>query len=173
MLLSEFCVEPDATQGTDGVEPLLPPSPVEKAPVPIERFVVGINLPFYQYADLGVFPYGERDVGGFSSRPAKLQRHFALFKKNRIQVVRVFLLGDLRTGVTYDAAGRVSGLDKYALKDLEALIAAAATNEVALCPVLIDFMAADGSRDREYGAKRWKDGEAPEVFLNRNTGQPS
>ncbi|MGA2149255.1 MAG: hypothetical protein ABSH49_30320 [Bryobacteraceae bacterium] len=181
LLLSEFRVEPVppppplkspaelslADLMEDLATAALAPSPLpfEKTPVPIERFVVGINLPFYRYADVGRFRYGGRDIGGFSSRPAKLQRDFALFRKNRIDVVRVFLLGDLRTGVTRDAAGKVSGLDKYALKDLDALIAAAAANSVALCPVLIDFKIADGSRDRQYGAKRWEDGEAPEVLL--------
>ena len=165
LLMSGFHTEPDGGQSGE-VQTTNLAAPVSKSPVPIGQFAIGINLPFYHYGDIGAFPFGGREIGGFSSRPAKLNRHFALFAEHRIKVVRVFLLSDLRTGVTYDESGKVSDLDAYALRDLDALISAASANSISLCPVLIDFMIADQSRERIYGARKWNDGEAPQVLLD-------
>ena len=165
LLLSEFRIDKDPNVQEPGTvaERLVP---FDKKPVAPDQFTVGLNLPFYFYADVGLFPFGGRDIGGFSARPDKLQRHFALFRKNKIDAVRVFLLGDLRTGVTRDGAGKVNGLDQYALKDIDSLLAAAATHRVALVPVLVDFLALDGQLERSYGSKHWKDGEARKDILD-------
>jgi hypothetical protein len=165
LLLSELRNEPDP-DGQSGLATILSRAAVEKAPVPPDRFVVGINLPFYQYGDVGRYPYGNRNVGGFSARPDKLHRHFARLREHGIDVVRVFLLGDLRTGVLRDAVGRVTGLDAYVEPDIDALLAAATANSIRLMPVLLDFLALDNQLEREHGSRRWMDGEARQDLLS-------
>lgn len=167
LLLSEFRVEDQPAQ-TVSVVAVPKKPPVKKTPLPIEEFVVGINYAFINYGwDIGNCPYGGRTAGGFSSYRHKLDRDFALFKSKGIRVVRVFLLGDLRTGLTYEN-GKVSGLDEYVTKDVEALISAAAKNDIKLLPVLLDFLVADGTAKRNYGFERWqwKEGEAPQLITD-------
>lgn len=168
LILSEFRVVPNPHLSPER-ETAATRAPANTKPVPIGDFLVGINYAFINYGwDVGQCPYGQRDVGGFSSFRQKLDRDFAIFRAHGVSLVRVFLLGDVRTGVVMDANGNVVGLDKYVAKDIDALISAAAKNEVKLLPVLIDFLAADGVSARDVGAPRWNlnEGEAPQLLVN-------
>ncbi|HEX3035740.1 MAG TPA: hypothetical protein VHT73_11530, partial [Thermodesulfobacteriota bacterium] len=168
LLLSEFRIEDNPHQVDTSIS-VRERSPVKKSPIPIENFMVGINYPWINYGwDVGISPYDGRDIGGFSSRRYKLERDFALFKAKGIQVARVFLLADLRTGLVYDEDGKVSGLDKYVAADIDALVDVAAKNGIKLIPVLLDFTVADGMSELDLGFPfwRWKLGEAPQFIVN-------
>lgn len=151
-----------------------PPRGRQKAQATQSRtgaLVVGIN--YGPGTDVGLFPYGGRDLSrGFSANRQQLEREFELFCSKGVDVVRVFLLGDLRTGLTYNAAGYVSGLDSYVLKDLDALIETAATHGIKLIPVLVDFLAADGVAESRLLDRVVKVGESPQVFVNAEHRRP-
>jgi hypothetical protein len=78
----------------------------------------------------------------------------------------VFLLGDLRTGLRYDASGRVAGLDEGVMRDLGALLESAGASGIRLIPVLVDFLAADGARESVLLDTVAPVGEAPQVFID-------
>jgi hypothetical protein len=166
LLLSDFWI-------TSAVTPRAPldvrraplpeaPSPAARPPLPL----VGINYAFIGFGtDLGTFPYGDRDVSrGFSAHTEKLARDFDIFCRKHLDLVRVFLLDDLRAGVRYDAAGYVAGLDTAVLPDLNALLEAAAGHGTSLIPVLVDFLAADGAAQSALLNRVVAVGESPLVF---------
>ena len=73
-------------------------------------------------------------------------------------VVRVFLFGDLRSGVMFDKAGEVVSVTPRAQANMGTLLNIAAEEKVVLIPVLLDFGLADGvSSSGPDGA--WKLGE--------------
>jgi hypothetical protein len=129
--------------------------------------LVGINYAFFEFgSDVGRSAYPGYDGSrGFSANRHRLVREFDLFCRKGVDLVRVFLLGDLRTGVTYDSAGMVSGLDEFALADLRALLDAA-TTRVALMPVLIDFLIADRAHESRLLDRTVRVGEAPQVIVD-------
>lgn len=165
LLLSPISVE-DNPRALEPVMVATARPTVDRKPVPPEQFLVGINYPWINYGwDLGQAPFGSRTQCGFSSLQPKLERDFSKLHESGIKVVRVFLLGDLRAGVVYDKGKMPVGLDLCVAKDLAALTEAASKCGVQLMPVLIDFLIGDGTLDREYGAKRWKEGEAPHFLI--------
>ncbi len=107
----------------------------------LDRFVVGVNLPWIGYGtDVGAslwFP-----GGGLSQQPAALERldqTLADLARDGFSVVRVFLLCDARSGVRFDHAGVPLGLDAAVFPDLDAMLAAARRHRIGLMPVLVDF----------------------------------
>ncbi len=168
--LSEFRIKSNP-RSTPVKLPLVTNKPIDRKPVMKHEFMVGLNYAFINYGwDIGQCPYGQRDIGGFSTQRHKLERDFSDFKANGIKLVRVFLLGDLRTGVVLNADGYVTGLDKHVLPDLDALIDVAAKHGIKLMPVLVDFLIADGVSNRDIGEARWvmNEGEAVPLLIEQN-----
>jgi hypothetical protein len=168
LFLSEFRVEADREPQSfpQAVRSSRTLSDIQVAPQS-SAALIGINYPWNNYGwDVGKAPFGGREIGGFSAYRAKLRRDFALLRKSGVRVVRVFLLCDARAGLVLGPNGLVQALDSYVLRDLDALTDAAAEHELLLVPVLVDFLIADGQLDRQYGPKRWKEGEAPHLLID-------
>ena len=106
-----------------------------------ESFVIGANLPWVGYGtDFGASAWSPE--GGLAADPqrlARLDQTFARLACDRIAVVRVFVLCDLRSGVRFDADGLPTGVDDALFADLDALIVTARRQHVRLMPVLLDF----------------------------------
>ena len=107
--------------------------------------MVGVNLPWIGYGtDVGAslwFP-----DGGLSRRPEALERldgTLAALARDRVRVVRLFLLCDARSGVRFDDEGFPIGIDDAVLADTDAMVAAARRHQVGLMPVLLDFHICD------------------------------
>jgi hypothetical protein len=169
LLLSEIHIEDDP-RSPALPQPATKHPALEKKPVPIETFEVGINYPFQKYGfDVGLYPFGGRDICGFSSHQFALDRDFRKFREHGIGLVRVFVLADLRTGALMDRQGAITGLDRCVGPDINALVDAAARNSLKLMPVLIDFLIADGSSpEQEPGTRRWTQGEYPHLIVDPN-----
>lgn len=107
----------------------------------LDRFVVGVNLPWVGYGtDVGAS--GWFPDGGFARQPAALDtldRTFGALARDDIQVVRVFLLCDARSGVQFEDDGTPTGIDDTVFPDIDALIATARRHHIGLMPVLFDF----------------------------------
>src|SRR5919107_394009 len=105
------------------------------------RFIVGANLPWVGYGtDIGASAW--YPDGGFARQPAAvdvLDRTFATLAHDGIPVVRVFLLCDLRSGVTFDRDHVPSGLDRAVIPDIATLVDTARRHGIGLIPVLLDF----------------------------------
>lgn len=110
-------------------------------------YLGGANLPWINYGwDLGDHPWGG-PPSGFANNRAALAQDFAYLKSKLVQVVRLFLFCDFRTGLEYDGSGNVVGVDPYVYADMWALLDVAQRNGLKLVPVLMDFMLADGVSD--------------------------
>jgi hypothetical protein len=131
-------------------------------PVSARKFLAGVNLPWLNaFWDVGRNPYGT-EPGGFSHNRPKLDADFAYLSSKSVEVMRVFLFGDLRTGVEFDANGHPTGLDEYALADVQALFDSAREHRLWLIPVLFSFELADGVSS-EGGARV---GEHPDLIAD-------
>jgi hypothetical protein len=168
LLLSDFWITGTAAAPSAAADPLERPLPLAPPLAHRAEMLVGLNYAVIGFGtDVGIFPYGDRDISrGFSAHRQKLARDFDLFRTKGVDIVRVFLLGDLRSGLQYDAAGRVSGLDAAAMDDLDALIEAAGAHGLKLIPVLVDFLAADGVAESALLDRVVPVGEAPLVFTD-------
>jgi len=123
-------------------------------------FNSGINLPWLNYGwDIGRNPWEDKH-GGFSSNKEVLNEKFKFFKEIGVNVVRVFLFCDLRSGVIFDN-NRLT-FDKYVYKDFNTLIEITENIGIKILPVLFDFTIADGVEE-ENGIKV---GEHPEIFYD-------
>ncbi len=168
--ISPISIEPSSHRVEKVTKAPLPECATAPRATPREEFIVGINYPWIHYGwDIGKTPYGGRRSCGFSWHEMRLDVDFAALREAGVDLVRVFLLGDLRTGVILDDAGAVSGLDECVGSDLASLIDAAKKHEISVMPVLIDFLAADGVKDRELGPGEdmvWLEGEHPELLVD-------
>jgi hypothetical protein len=80
-------------------------------------------------------------------------------------VVRVWLFGDLRGGITFDAAGDPVSVTPRARANMKVLLDMAAEEKVVLVPVLLDFGMADGVKaSGPDGA--WKVPERPDLITD-------
>jgi hypothetical protein len=80
-------------------------------------------------------------------------------------VVRVWLFGDLRGGVRFDAAGDPIGVTERARANMKVLLEMAAAEKLVLVPVLLDFGMADGvAASGPDGA--WKVPERPDLITD-------
>ncbi|MEE8522655.1 MAG: hypothetical protein V3T72_01890, partial [Thermoanaerobaculia bacterium] len=124
--------------------------------------------------DVGRTPFGGRKSCGFSWHEMRLDADLAALSEAGVDLVRVFLLSDLRTGVILDDAGAVGGLDACVERDLASFVAAARRHGLRVMPVLIDFLVADGVEDRELGPGEdmiWSEGEHPELLMGAKKRQ--
>jgi hypothetical protein len=168
LLLSNVMLEDDP-HAVDLVAALDARHPVEKQPVPFDQFQIGVNYGTghrYGY-NAGLYPFGGRNLCGFSDHRQKLLRDFRSLAENDIHLVRIFLMDDLRSGVVLDQTGRASGLDPCARRDVRALIETAADAGIQLIVVLMDYLIADGARPaKEFGVRRWSEGEHPQLIID-------
>ena len=119
----------------------------------------GANLPWINYGwDLGENPYGGPH-GGFSANTAALSAGFGGLEEYCVGLVRVFLFGDVRTGIEETKDGTLS-FDGYVYADMDALLAAAQDHGLRLMPVLVDYLMADGINEE----KPYAVGERPEYL---------
>ncbi len=114
---------------------------------------------------LGIAPWGEH--WGFSSAltRASLVKDLQFLKAHGIRVVRVFLFGDLRTGLRYDAQGHPIGFSQYVYRDMAALLDICRREQMLLVPSLVDFLVADGVT-REGPGLAWEVGEQPQLLTD-------
>jgi len=115
--------------------------PGERPGWPFGRFFVGANLPWIDYGcDFGTsawFP-----DGGLGARPDALNSYVAALDRlagDRVRIVRLFLLCDLRSGVRFDSDGAPCGLDDVFFRDVDLAMDTAAERGLGLLPVLFDF----------------------------------
>jgi len=73
--------------------------------------------------------------------------------------------------VVWDQQGLARGLDRCVPRDLKVVVESAARHKVALLPTLLDFLVADGVRERRYGEKVWEEGEHPEILTEPKARQ--
>lgn len=89
--------------------------------------------------------------GGLELVREQIEKDFAMYARNKIALVRVWLMCDLRRGLIKDAQGN-SILDKNCWKkDLGILLSAAEKAGIEIIPVLLDFTLADGSVRERLG----------------------
>jgi hypothetical protein len=80
-------------------------------------------------------------------------------------VVRIWLFGDLRSGVTFDGEGTPVAVTDRSRRSLDVLLRLAVEEGVVLVPVLLDFGMADGvGRTGPDGA--WVVGERPDLVID-------
>jgi hypothetical protein len=113
-----------------------------------EQFLLGANLPWIDYGcDFGAsawFP-----DGGLGARPDALARFDAVMDRlaaDRVSIVRLFLLCDLRSGIRFDAEGNPLGPDDAFFRDADAVFDTAAVRGMRLLPVLFDFHLCDAAQ---------------------------
>jgi len=75
---------------------------------------------------------------GVSTRRAAVQRDFEQMASLGFTVVRWFVFGDGRAGITYDEQGLPTGLDAPFFRDLDAALEIAGSVDIALVLVLLD-----------------------------------
>lgn len=153
----------------------LPPCDPTGHPRSRDEFIVGVNYPWIHYGwDVGRNPSGERTSCGFSTHAVRLRKDFRRLHDAGVDLVRVFVFGDLRTGVVFNEEGYAQGLDECVRRDLRELFAAATEARLPLMLALLDYKAADGIERRERGRKtkeddeggNWDEGERPRVFID-------
>ncbi|HYF04710.1 MAG TPA: hypothetical protein VEA59_00915 [Patescibacteria group bacterium] len=107
---------------------------------------VGVNLPWYTYGyDIGgrehtpwkVTPYG------YANNAPRVTRDFMMLKAHGIDIVRVAIFCDLRSGVVWER-GRFVSFNQAAEEDFTELLKIATETGMLLIPVLFDFSIADG-----------------------------
>jgi len=124
-----------------------------------KNFFVGINYPWHYYGmDVGQNPYGQPENAGWSANQEKLIADFEMFKESGIDIVRIYIFFDLRTGLTYQD-GKLLAFDKYVWRDIESIFVAAHKTDMKIIPVLFDFGVADG-QGKDNGS-----GEHPELLF--------
>lgn len=124
------------------------------------------NNRYHTYGtSLGVAPWG--DHWGFSSplTDKAVTEDLRYLKAHGVRVVRVFLFGDFRAGLTYDARGRPVGFTRLVEEDMRVLLARCRHEQVLLIPSLVDFLVADGVT-REGPGLRWEVGERPDLITD-------
>ena len=102
---------------------------------------VGANLPWLDYGqDFGRSAW--RPDGGLAvaSRRERLRRELGRLADSGARLVRLWLLGDGRSGLRLDASGSPIGLDECVLPDLDALLAALREAGLRGLLVLMDFL---------------------------------
>lgn len=114
---------------------------------------------------LGIAPWG--DHWGFSSplTANAITEDLRYLKAHGIRVVRIFLFGDFRAGLTYDARGRPNGFARLVREDMQALLDLCRREQILLIPSLVDFLVADGVT-REGPGLRWEVGEHPDLLTD-------
>jgi Cellulase (glycosyl hydrolase family 5) len=112
--------------------------PTGKFPDP-SKFIAGVNYPWYQYgADFGTTAWGHQGVSN-PSTAAGIDKDFAYLQSQKVLLVRWYLFCDGRAGLVYGKDGRVTGVDDYLFKDIDAAINLAEEHNIHLMLVLVDY----------------------------------
>jgi hypothetical protein len=107
----------------------------------MDERAVGANLPWLDYGlDFGRSAW--RPEGGLAvpSRRERLRRELGRLADSGARLVRIWLLGDGRSGLLVDDSGRPRGLDARFLPDLDAALDAFREAGLRAMPVLMDFL---------------------------------
>jgi peptidoglycan/xylan/chitin deacetylase (PgdA/CDA1 family) len=80
-------------------------------------------------------------------------------------IVRIFLFADLRSGIDFDKTGVPVGFTPIALQSMDTLFRLALEEQVALMPVVFDFLMADGKSSPHFPGD-WLGGEAAHLITN-------
>jgi hypothetical protein len=102
---------------------------------------VGANLPWLDYGqDFGRSAW--RPEGGLAvpERRERLRRELGRLADSGARLVRLWLLGDGRAGLSLDGAGQPVGLDERFFPDLDAALEALAEADLQALLVLVDFL---------------------------------
>ncbi len=119
------------------------------------EFVVGANLPWLDYGqDFGASAWQPR--GGLSrpERRERLRRALGELAASGASLVRWWLLGDGRAGLSEDGDGRIAGLDDRFLPDVDAAVEALREAGLRVLFVLVDFLWLEKPRRRERRTAR-------------------
>jgi len=121
----------------------------------------GVNLPWLDYgSDVGRDPAGGPPKG-FAAQRQRLRADLTYLAAKGVKLVRVFVFGDLRTGMDFHpVANWPTGLDPYAMADFRALVEECQQAGLRLVPVLLDYQIADGVG----GAPGAAEGEHPNLI---------
>ena len=175
MLLSGITVR-ELRPGPVRVQTYKPNPPVDRSPVPPDRFQVGVNydwIPQFGYS-VGVFGFSGRTRCGMSEplNTFRLHRDFARLARHNIRLVRLWIWADLRSGavITDRPGSGTSGVipDRCYLADLTTMLDALEAHGLSGIFSLFDFKIADGVEPRKtYGSRIWAEGEFPELVTRR------
>lgn len=112
---------------------------IRSASPPLDLPFMGLNYPWHQYGhDFGANAWGHDGVSSTRSRPV-VEADFAAMRRHGVEVVRWFVWADGRASPEFDQDGYVTGLDEAFYADLDAALAIAAQNDIALLLVLFDY----------------------------------
>ena len=104
-------------------------------------FLIGANLPWLEYGqDFGSSAWRPRGGVACSDRRERLRRELAAAADAGASVVRWWLLGDGRAGLTETPSGRATRLDDRVCDDLDAALAALREAGLRALFVLTDFL---------------------------------
>lgn len=107
----------------------------------MDECFVGANLPWLDYGlDFGTSAW--RPEGGLAvpGRRERLRRELGRLAESGARLVRLWLLGDGRSGLKLDSSGRLDGLDERFLPDLDAALDALREAGLRAMLVLMDFL---------------------------------
>jgi len=105
------------------------------------EFVVGANLPWIDYGqDFGTCAWQPRGGLARPERRERLRRALREIADSGASLVRWWLLGDGRAGLSEDGEGRITGLDDRLLADVDTGVLALGEAGLRAQFVLVDFL---------------------------------
>lgn len=105
------------------------------------ELVVGANLPWLDYGqDFGASAWNPRGGLARPERRERLRRALGDLAGSGASLVRWWLLGDGRAGLSEDGEGRISGLDDRLLADVDTGVEALGEAGLRVQFVLVDFL---------------------------------
>ena len=111
------------------------------------ELVVGANLPWLDYGqDFGASAWQPRGGLARPERRERLRRALGDLAGSGASLVRWWLLGDGRAGLSEDGEGRITGLDDRLLADVDASVLALREAGLLTQFVLVDFLWLDTGR---------------------------
>ena len=111
------------------------------------ELVVGANLPWLDYGqDFGASAWNPRGGLARPERRERLRRALGDLAGSGASLVRWWLLGDGRAGLSADGEGRITGLDDRLLADVDAGVEALGEAGLRVQFVLVDFLWLDPGR---------------------------
>src|SRR5437899_461357 len=147
---------------------------------PGQTFASGVNYPWNNYGwdfglskwDLAAGGDGKKGVS-LPANSTKIDADFVKFQQNGLRVVRWFVFGDCRMGVTFDKlpGGTPTGVEPQVSTDLEALLGLAKNHSLQVELVLLDYKLT-GNPDKSNGVDVWghanliTDKTAGDQFIN-------
>ena len=112
--------------------PFATPQPSDRLPVAGQpRFWAGLNYPWKTGQDFGTGAWGHSGVSDPTTY-REIDADFANMAAEGVRVVKWRIFSDARYGVQFDTAGRVSGVDDFLLKDVDAALEIAQHHDMYL-----------------------------------------